>query len=218
MRVYHFLTEQFGLQAIVYRRLKVSRIQDVNDPFEWSAPLAREKQYRLAFEKMKAEMSSDRGIICFSKDWSNPLLWSHYGDRHRGWCLGFDLPDEKLVEVKYLTDRIACDWSKFHHDEKYQLSVIEAIMVSKFRHWEYESEMRALISLDHETRINGLYFVDFSANFRLAEVIVGANCVTTREQLKNALGPLQDQVQCKKARLAFKSFAVVEQKNAKIWP
>ncbi len=25
--------------------------------------------------------------------WSNPVIWAHYGDKHRGLCLGFEVPE-----------------------------------------------------------------------------------------------------------------------------
>ena len=35
MHVYHFLCAKFGLEALRKRRLRVSRIMDLNDPFEF---------------------------------------------------------------------------------------------------------------------------------------------------------------------------------------
>ena len=34
-----------------------------------------------------------RAILCFSRNWDNLLLWSHYGDSHTGVCLGFDIAE-----------------------------------------------------------------------------------------------------------------------------
>lgn len=33
----------------------------------------------------------ERGVCCFSTTYASPLLWSHYGDQHRGLCIGFGL-------------------------------------------------------------------------------------------------------------------------------
>jgi hypothetical protein len=35
MRLYHFIRERFGLEAIRDSRLKISRINELNDPFEF---------------------------------------------------------------------------------------------------------------------------------------------------------------------------------------
>lgn len=31
------------------------------------------------------------GILCFTKDYNHPLMWSHYSDGHRGFCIGYDI-------------------------------------------------------------------------------------------------------------------------------
>lgn len=46
----------------------------------------------------------ERGVCCFSKTYSNPLLWSHYGDQHKGLCIGYGMernPMPQLHEVDY---------------------------------------------------------------------------------------------------------------------
>lgn len=32
-----------------------------------------------------------RGVCCFSTNYSSPVLWSHYGDQHKGICIGYSL-------------------------------------------------------------------------------------------------------------------------------
>ena len=34
MRVYHFLSEQFGMDDLLKKRLKIATLNDLNDPFE----------------------------------------------------------------------------------------------------------------------------------------------------------------------------------------
>ena len=61
----------------------------VNDPFElFSVDLSNE-EFARAFFTMAEDMSEKFGFLCFSKDASNPVLWSHYGERHQGMCLVF---------------------------------------------------------------------------------------------------------------------------------
>ena len=113
MRVYYFVSHIYGLQDVVFRELKVSRISEVNDPFEWASPQSLQKINREKFIEYRNKMSEGLGFICFSDNWRNPLLWSHYADRHRGWCLAFDIEDSLLTKVDYVDQRIACNWEKF---------------------------------------------------------------------------------------------------------
>ena len=41
-------------------------------------------------------MNKHLGIISLSGRWDSILMWSHYGDKHKGYCIGYDL--EKLVK------------------------------------------------------------------------------------------------------------------------
>ena len=46
--------------------------------------------------------NNEMGLLCFSRNWTHPLLWSHYASKHEGICLGFDLKrGSELQEVQY---------------------------------------------------------------------------------------------------------------------
>ena len=92
MRVYRFLDAQFGLKSLYERRLKISRIEDLNDPFEFLPFDLTHDIMRNHIESVKANAHSSQGLLCFSSSWSNPLIWAHYSDRHKGLCLGFEIP------------------------------------------------------------------------------------------------------------------------------
>lgn len=100
MRVYHFINEKFGLENIKRRRLKIARIDELNDPFEFIARADNERE-RAALRATREEQTKKTGLLCFSRSWQNPVQWSHYADRHRGFCLGFDVPDALIKEVTY---------------------------------------------------------------------------------------------------------------------
>lgn len=217
MRVYRFLNEEFGLKALKERRIKISRIHELNDPFEWAAPAGADARHRHAFNVTKLKMSQNRGLICVSRSWRNPLLWSHYADHHKGLCLGFDVPEGEFDAVAYLQNKIPCNWGRWESDQFYQEFIMKQVILTKFDHWKYESELRCFVKLD-QSDDKGLFFSDFSDDFRLTEVIVGSTSSLSRSQLADALGNLAGEVHCRKARLAFKSFGVVEQQKSSLWP
>jgi hypothetical protein len=216
VRVYHFLSEHYGLENIQNRRLKIARIAELNDPFEFLAR-ADSLAERAALRATKEEQSRKTGLLCFSRDWSNPVQWSHYADRHRGLCLGFDILDADARPVTYRKTPIHFDLARYRIDNHYAQHFAERMISSKFSDWSYEQEVRLYVRLDPNTETDGLYFYDFSNELRLAEVIVGAASSLTRLQLSTALGDLSDQVQKRKARMAFKSYRVVEQRDSGLW-
>jgi hypothetical protein len=105
-RVYYLTTADHAVSNIVFRRIKIARFSEVNDPFELLAPMGIEKTVRELLRQHKREIDKTRGLLCFSGDWTNPLLWSHYAARHTGVTLGFDLDESLAIDVEYEAARV----------------------------------------------------------------------------------------------------------------
>jgi Protein of unknown function (DUF2971) len=216
-RVYHFINLAHGLSNLSHRRLKIAELMKLNDPFEFFGANLSEPNLRRAFSKMKEAMAKNRGIICFSRSWRNPVQWSHYADKHHGLCLGFDIPSKNLAAVNYSPTRFRVDVTKLANIQSIDLETAKALLFTKYSHWRYEQEMRTFTTLEKIDTGSGLYFADFSESLQLREVIVGALSDVTEHQILDALGELQNTVDVWKARLAFGSFRVVRQQNKKLW-
>jgi hypothetical protein len=216
VRVYHFLCEQFGLENLKHRRLKIARIADLNDPFEFLAR-ADGAEERAALRATKDKQNKTTGLLCFSRSWVNPVQWSHYADRHRGLCLGFDVSDSDAKPVAYRKTPLHFDMIKFRNDDRYAEDFTERMVSSKFSDWAYEQEVRLYVRLDPATETKGLYFYEFSDRLILSEVIVGAASDLTRDRLISALGDASKEVTMRKARMAFQSYRIVEQHNLGLW-
>lgn len=106
MILYRFLNAEYGLESIKNRQLKVSDIMDINDPFEFLGADLSDPGFRKALKKIKKDIAKKNEIICFSKIWKNPLLWSHYADKHKGICLEFEVPRHVLSEIEYVASRL----------------------------------------------------------------------------------------------------------------
>ena len=215
MRVYHFVNADYGLQDLVRRRLKIARLGELNDPFELLGYAAPDAATSKAFADTKAGLANDRGVLCFSRNWRNPVQWSHYADHHRGLCLGFDIPASKLTPVTYLSRRPLPDLAALLGGGHAGREAMLKMLSTKFSHWRYENEVRVFTRLNDAD--GGLYFAEFGKDLRLCEVIVGARSTITRADLAKSLGGLAPDVKARKARLAFRSFRVVEQRCASLW-
>ena len=200
MRVYKFLDLEFGLKSLREKRLKISTVQDLNDPFELLPYEMTDRLKRKALRNSRSKIGSHRGLLCFSATWSDPVIWAHYSDKHRGLCLGFDIPDQVAQKVTYVSDRLKVP-------ETPKLDDSNAFLFTKFENWAYEKEIRCWTTL--ETLIEGLYFLDFSDSLKLVEVIAGARCDVTRNQILGAVRPLEGPITLAKARAAFKRFEIV---------
>ena len=190
MRVFHLLPAAFGISNIALSRMKISRYGDLNDPFELLAGELSEDKLRKAVAIMKKEFHETKGIICFSKNWMNPVLWSHYADKHHGMALGFDIPDKFAPEIEYSSERIPIQYINGNPSDGIEPSYTEKITHTKYQHWEYEDEVRMHVRLDEGTCEGGLYFIPFSTNLKLYEVVLGHSCPIPIEQIRELLKKL----------------------------
>jgi hypothetical protein len=116
-------------------------------------------------------------------------------------CLGFDLDDRGLRAIDYVEERsdLTMPPTKESTDE---------LLFTKYRDWRYEEELRNWFKLDE--REDGYYFYPFDSFVQLREVIAGPLCTTPKEDIEGALRTYSDTIAITKARLAFRTFRVVE--------
>jgi hypothetical protein len=87
--VYQYFSAANAILCIETRRLRISTIHNLNDPFEvrpvlkGADPELRGDQESFLHE-WRERKAQEVGLLCFSATKTNPLLWSHYADRHRG--------------------------------------------------------------------------------------------------------------------------------------
>lgn len=205
-RLYHLTHAEFALEDIKYRRLKIAEFKDMNDPFELGCFKLPTQKHREAMKALKKEFGEKCGLLCFSEDWENPLLWSHYANKHRGICLGFDVDRRVVHPVSYEQERP--DFPDGSTDES-----AEQLYSTKYKGWDYEREWRG--SFEFDERENGFHFHYFAAqrSMVLRQVIVGMNCKTTPEEVELSLGHDLAQIEIIKARLAFNTFRVVKKQD-----
>lgn len=214
MRVYHFQDKKYGRLNIEKRRLKIARWDTLNDPFE-SLPASASGRDRAFLLDLRQRLNAISGLLCFSRNWSNVVQWSHYADRHSGICLGFDVADDAVRPVTYRKNRQRLNMKKLFDDQAQGEKMLAQYMGLKAVDWAYENEVRMDCSLDHEE--NGLFFFPFGNDLRLREVIVGHRCPITRDEVIEVLGDLAPNVKLTKARLAFNTFKIVRQRRPDLW-
>jgi hypothetical protein len=216
MRVYYFTNEEFGLSNIINQRLKISLLDDLNVPFEFLGIDLSDKSFRDAFKAGRDEAAKTAGVICFCRDWKNPLMWGHYGDKHKGMCLGFDVDDIHIKQVEYFPDRLS---PKIDMNKKFgglTTEIVEKLMCIKFEGWKYENEVRVLVPLE-ERDSSGLYFTDFKDNMELKEVFLGPRSNLKMDQVAKYLCSYESEISVYKSRAAFTKYEVVKDKSKSVY-
>jgi hypothetical protein len=208
VRAYKFLDNQFGLKSLSERRLKIARISELNDPFELTPFDLSNQNDRWAFHATRDELSLRFGLVCFSAEWKNPVIWAHYSDKHRGLCLGFEIPEEvektRTKRVEYISKPEPFPRNLASLSSEQQFGVIQTMLYKKYASWAYEREIRTWTTLEDEE--DGLCYMNFGEMLPLAEVIIGARCTTSKSTIMGTLGDVASQVTINNARPSYNAF------------
>lgn len=152
-----------------------------SDPsYETSNPL----QFILANSIQKELLLRyNKGIFSVAEDPECPLMWSHYGDQHRGICIGYSIENATsniVRKVSYDDCRsvTASDVkSMLRNEDGAQDKVDNAVIFKKAKPWEYEREWRMLGSrgenfspLDVEEIVFGMR-CDFSVIYTVVKAL-----------------------------------------------
>lgn len=211
MRVFHFLKKEYALQALEKQRLKVALIDELNDPFELLAADLSNEVERCRFLDWKNEISKRIGFLCFSKNTRNPLLWSHYADRHRGVALELEVSNTLVVPVRYCRKRLKLDIPAIMKNGGFPETLAEQLGSTKSIHWYYEDEVRVAIHLADCQSENNLLFEQLGNELNVVGIIAGPLCTLDTDELKSIM-PKGKEVVLHHTRIAFRSFEVVKNK------
>jgi Protein of unknown function (DUF2971) len=204
LRAYYICPAEYAISNIVFARQKVSRFSELNDPFELLA-FYRGGEHPVIL-KHREQQEAETGLLCFSSDWTNPVLWSHYGARHRGICLGFDI-DRSLRprQVKYQPKRLEAKLNNPVVDAE----LADLLLCTKFESWSYEREWRVPVNLASTHHEAGLCFYRLDPKIRLSEVILGPLCTLPWTEVRDLANARHGNVSTIRSRLALNSFNVV---------
>lgn len=124
-------------------------------------------------EEIKARFQ-EFGVACFTPDWQHGLMWSHYADRHAGYCIEYCVREVELQQSNQ------GQFSGFHvqySSELPRLCVSEALfsphqtlgrmLATKSAEWAYEQEWR-LVHLEEKAT-----YVCMPAGMTVSALIAG---------------------------------------------
>ncbi len=112
-----------------------------------------ENELWLITRQIESELRQDydRGVCCFSSTNLHSLLWSHYGDSHKGLCIGYTLdrnPSPDLQKVVYggcrsiKTSTVVN--ALLHNDSAARKILDRDFLLRKADCWTYEDEWRLI--------------------------------------------------------------------------
>jgi hypothetical protein len=217
IRIYRYLEAKYAISAIEKRELHVSRLKELNDPFEFMPGLRHvhptwppeivDQHLDFLVEKFHPLW----GIISFSEKIHDPVVWSHYSDSHRGIAIGFDYAlNDSLLQMTYPTGRPTIDVYAVPGMSESELKrMLLQILSAKAPSWIYEQEHRVIVELSKCREHEGRYFEKIPEDF-MKHVVLGIRCTVTEQRIRDALqkSGLQD-VQITRARRCPTEFRVL---------
>ena len=210
--LYCMTSELWGSIALARRQLKVARFDDLNDPFELLSARMGDSKSRPLYRELKAEISKGHGLLCFGTHWRSPVMWAHYGDKHKGLCLGFEVTGAQ--EVMYEPERLRLKLEEVAVGRDFNAAVRHAAMTTKFEQWSYEEEWRVVVPL-RSPHPDGNFYKSFDQTMQLVEVVIGSRCNLTQADLAGLVGSPEREVTITKARAAFTTFTVKQDRRHK---
>lgn len=159
---------------LAYARLKAIRLENPN--------FFRD----LSDQVNGAKVNGQLGILSLSRRWNSALMWSHYTDSYKGFCVGFDRSHEFFTEVMNGGDLQRTGLLPVRYDTLRTIvpqRIEDAdglnIFLTKSIDWAYEEEDRLLALLkladiknDEKPHPVYLFKIPFQA---ISEIILGHN-------------------------------------------
>ena len=130
------------------------------------------------------------GVISLTEDPESILMWSHYADQHKGFCLGFQFSGAWLSERGVYPVDYSRQYPELNFAKIWYVDGLSKILLTKSEDWKYEKEWR-IIKADGE----GLN--DYPGE--LVEVIFGLR--TTEEDQEMIRRILNDKCRVKYFRI-----------------
>lgn len=136
----------------------------------------RGRSFLESLEAAFNKLIDDYNFYCVSANSTSNLMWSHYADSHRGFCIEYrsnQLAAERIYYHKELPKLNLCDlmppYSKTIADEDHVGHKIWHALRSKLEEWSYEEEYRFNLSKDMLTadvrQVGNNRLVSYDATF-----------------------------------------------------
>lgn len=107
------------------------------------------------------------GVISYSTDDVNQLLWSHYASNHTGMCLVFEVPQENEIFIRRVKYEDTLPKIEYKNEESLISKGLIEITTTKSKNWSYEKEFRQLFLVKNRHE-------EYPG--KLVEIIFGCRC------------------------------------------
>lgn len=135
-------------KQIMDRLRQIAKTNGINGKARETTALQMYAAYRNApstFQDSYGSRTAQQGVFCFTAAGPrNLLMWSHYGEQHKGACLQFHASrapsmHARALRVEYSNDYLSINWAG---PEKERAEQLARAIFRKSQAWSYEKEYR----------------------------------------------------------------------------
>ena len=99
-KIYKFSSlNEFARDIIITEKFFFSDWEKMNDPMEGFFQYYKEDHTEQEIDTLYSDKNK-YGISCFSKNYNEILMWSHYADNHNGICIEVEIDNALCSENK----------------------------------------------------------------------------------------------------------------------
>ena len=125
----------------IYKYITTKEEKNFWDSIGSNAPEALEQRFS---QEIQGLLNFKHRIFSTSKECTNPLLWAHYANSHKGFCVGYE-----KTHIQNISDNV-CDVD--YCNQPPLINGIKSedffkLLFVKSRDWKYERESRAIYTL-----------------------------------------------------------------------
>jgi hypothetical protein len=115
-----------------------------------------EKVYNEIYNRIAQEVSKrlkEAGVFCLSNNNDNILMWSHYADGHKGFCIEFERCNDRDNELGNYDRTIPVEYIRHDYEKVtvFNKKAYDMKFYTKSVKWKYEREWRLLNDKYNET-------------------------------------------------------------------
>jgi DUF2971 family protein len=172
--VYNYILKELGEKEEFIQ--KYGKVENINQLFKNETNNGIRKSFDTLFNAVK-------GVCCLAQEHDDLLMWSHYSNGHRGFCLEFDTsvkPFNKAHKVKYSSNIPEIDPVKIliNDPEEDPLKILKIKSISWEKEWRILHKELSQLYTYSTNALTGIYFganMDFTHIEIISLILRGQN-------------------------------------------
>lgn len=164
---YYSDESKYAISNLKKNLITFTPVESLNDPFEgygyYSINLSKEEEKYWdsinakdtpgyisndIIERYKEVIDFNYRVFSLTKTYDNPLLWAHYANSHKGFCVGYNKNSILSTDSRLNFGNILYQEQLFNIEDINSEDELYKILLVKSRHWKYEKEWRAIYKIN----------------------------------------------------------------------